>query len=89
MAAHYLDTIRIIEDETTGIIAQRRIVIPYADMCGPFEDVTAEYSQFAHVTSVQDINGEELLILEPLQKVLDGWLLYMEQNDSPFSFSLS
>ena len=89
MAAHYLDTTRILTDEATGIISQRRIVIPYSDLCGPFEDVTEEYGQFEYVTAVQDINGEVLHLLEPLQKVLDGWLLYMESNENPFSFSLS
>jgi hypothetical protein len=85
---HYLDTIRVFLDEDTQVEYQRRLIMPYEEMCGPFEDVGYLWPKHEHVTSFQDANGEKYHVLEPLQKVLDGWLLYMEQNDSPFSFSL-
>ena len=89
MAAHFLDTVRIFLDEDTRVEHQVRLVMPYAQMCGPFEDVGYLWPEHTYVTSFQDVNGCSYHVLEPLQKVLDGWLCYMEANDNPFSFSLS
>ncbi len=87
--AHYLDTTRIFLDEDTRVEHRVRLVMPYAQMCGPFEDVSYLWPDYEHVTSFLDENGTSYHVLEPLQKVLDGWLLYMESNDGLFSFSLS
>ena len=83
-----LDTIRIYLDEDTRVEEQRRLVMPYSQMNGPFEDVSHLWDKHEHVTSFQDDFGEKYHVLEPMQKIIDGWMYYMEQTGfNPIQFS--
>ncbi|WP_187260750.1 hypothetical protein [Pontibacter beigongshangensis] len=79
---HLLDTIRVLVSEETGVQYTRRLAMPYAQMNGPFEDVSDEFDRYDFVTSFQDEFGEPYYVLEPMQKVLDGWLVYLESQSS-------
>ena len=86
---HVLDTTRIFRDEDTNIVRTIRCAMPYCDLCGPIEDMTYIFPDYPHVTGFRDEVGELVMVLEPFQKVLDGWLLYLEQGQGhkPISFS--
>lgn len=87
---HILNTTRIFKDEDTGVVRTTRCAMPYCDMCGPFDDVTYVFPDYPYVTSFRDAIGDEVMVLEPFQKVLDGWLCYLEgQSDYVIKFSKS
>jgi len=80
MSSILLDTVRIFKDEDTLQVRTIRCAMPYADMCGPFEDTTYLFPDYPEVTGFRDELGELVMVLEPFQKVLDGWLYALEQQ---------
>lgn len=75
-----LDTTRIFKDEDTLQERTIRCAMPYANMCGPFEDMSYIFPDRQYVTGFRDEVGELVMVLEPFQKVLDGWLYALEQE---------
>lgn len=84
---HALDTTRIFKDEDTDVVRTIRCVMPYADMSGPFEDMSYMFPDYPYVTAFRDDIGELIMVLEPLQKVVDSWIYWLEnQNYKSITF---
>jgi hypothetical protein len=83
-----LDTFCIFQEEDTGLVYTQRMAMPYAQLCGPLEDVSWKYPEHTHVTAFRDEFGEVYHVLEPFQKVLDNWLVSLEDlSHHPIRFS--
>lgn len=85
---YLLDTIRIFRDEDTLEEREVRLVMHYGQLQGPIEDMSYMWPDRAHVTGFRDDLGELFMVLEPMQKVVDGWVFYLERvSHNPITFS--